>query len=227
MNRFVFVRRRTSPERPSPDRRTSRRPLATWGRVLAVGVAGLVVASGCAPPKKSIGSVPSSSVTGPEVALRAGMSAGPELLWESDADQNADLAGIQASGAHWISIDIDWNSIQGDGPSSFRWDRATDRVVVNARAHGLNILGMAAYSPPWARIAGCPPGEVHCLPANPDDYGRFMTAAAARYGSRSTNPLLRNTVTAWQIWNEPNHQEFAQPKPNPDVYTAMLKSSYA
>ncbi len=219
MNRLTAVRRR-----PSPDR--TGRPRTTWTRRLVVGVVGLVVAAGCA-PKNSIGSVPTHSITGSEVALRAGMSAGPELLWESDAEQNADLAGIQNSGVHWITIDIDWNSIQGDGPSSFRWDRATDRVVTNARAHGLTILGMAAYSPPWARIAGCPPGEVHCLPANADDYGRFLTAAAARYGSRSTNPLLRNTITTWQLWNEPNHQEFAQPKPNPDVYTAMLKSAYA
>ncbi|MEP6625344.1 MAG: beta-xylosidase [Acidimicrobiia bacterium] len=191
---------------------------------MAVGVVGLVVATSCA-PKNSIGSVPPAhSVSGAEVALRAGMSAGPGLLWESDAEQNADLAGIQNSGARWINIDIDWNSIQGDGPNSFRWDRATDRVVLNARAHGLSILGMAAYSPPWARVAGC--GELHCLPANADDYGRFLTAAAARYGSRSSNPLLRNTITTWQLWNEPNHREFAQPKPNPDLYTAMLKSAY-
>ena len=97
----------------------------------------------------------------------------------------------------------------------------------SARAHGLTIIGVAAYSPPWARGPSCPPGELHCLPANPDDYGRFMMAAADRYGSRSANPLVRGTVTNWQIWNEPNHQEFSQPKPNLDVYTAMLKSAYA
>jgi hypothetical protein len=51
-------------------------------------------------------------------------------------------------------------------------------------------------------------------------------AAAARYGSRSTNPLLRGSITTWQLWNEPNHQEYTRPKPNIDVYTAMLKSAY-
>src|SRR5512141_3041337 len=100
MNRFTAVRRG-----PSPERRA--RPVTTWSRRLAVGVVGLVVATGCA-PKNSIGPVPlAHSVSGAEVALRAGMSAGPELLWESDAEQNADLAGIQSSGAHWITIDVD------------------------------------------------------------------------------------------------------------------------
>jgi hypothetical protein len=53
-----------------------------------------------------------------------------------------------------------------------------------------------------------------------------MLAAAARYGSRSDNPLLRGSITTWQIWNEANHQDYTKPKPNLDLYTAMLKSSY-
>jgi hypothetical protein len=154
------------------------------------------------------------------------MSAGAPLLWASDAEQNADFAAMTAVGAHWVGLDLDWNSIQQDGPNSFRWDRAMDRIVLNARAHGLTILASAAYTPPWARGADCPAGELHCMPANPDDYGRFVTAAAQRYGTLSDNPIFRGSITHWQIWNEPNHQEFAQPKPNPDVYAAMLKSAY-
>lgn len=201
-------------------------PIRRWIRRLALPVAVLTVATGCM--AQYTGRPPTlRTVSGADVAARAGMSAGPELLWESDAEQNADLAGIVASGATWVAIDVDWNSIQGDGPFSFRWDRAMDRVALNARAHGLKILGMAAYSPPWARGPSCPAGEMHCLPANPDDYGRFLTAAALRYGTHSTNAWLRGTITHWQIWNEPNHQEFSQPKPNLDVYTAMLKSAYA
>ena len=91
---------------------------------------------------------------------------------------------------------------------------------------GLNIIGTAAYSPPWARTADCPPGELHCLAANPDDYGRFVGAAAARYGSQSPIERLRGTVNVWQIWNEPNHREFSMPRPDLDRYTAMLKSAF-
>jgi hypothetical protein len=220
--------------RPDPIRHRAPRGsfLRSWrtraGLVLVVAVT--LVAAGCVKqykPTLHSWSLPSATVKGPDVAKRAGLAAGVEVLWESDADQNADFAAIAATGAKWTTLDIDWNSIQGDGPDSWRWDRATDRAVLNARAHGLSIIGVASYSPPWARVSGCASGdEAHCLPADPNSYGRFMMAAAARYGSRSDIPVLRGSVTTWQIWNEANHQEFTRPKPNIDVYTAMLKSAY-
>ena len=190
--------------------------------LVALVAALVVVTAGCVrntPP-------PITAASGPEVASRAGMSAGAQVLWESDAEQDADFAAIAAAGARWLALDVDWNSIQGDGPLSFRWDRAMDRAVLRARSHGLTIIGIAAYSPPWARPANCPAGNTHCLPANPNDYGRFMAAAAQRYGSQSPVAGLRGSITHWQIWNEPNHQQYAQPKPSPDGYTAMLKSAY-
>jgi hypothetical protein len=197
---------------------------------VAVVAALVVVAAGCVKQYQATSrswTLPSGTVPGYQVAARAGLAPGVDALWESDAEQNADFAAIAATGAKWTTIDFDWNSVQGDGRDSWRWDRATDRVVLNARAHGLSIIGVAAYSPPWARTSGCSSGDAaHCLPANPSDYGRFLFAAAARYGSHSDNPLLRGSVTAWQLWNEPNHQEFTRPKPNLDLYTGMVKSAY-
>ncbi len=186
----------------------------------------IVVAAVAAVDVTSRATAGAVSASGADIAQRAGLSAGPGILWESDADQAADLDAIAASGAKWINLDIDWNHIQYDGPTTWSWNAATDRVVLNARARGLNIIGTAAYTPPWARTSDCPPGELHCLPANPADYGRFVGAAAARYGSQSPIARLRGTVNVWQIWNEPNHQEFSQPRPDPDRYTAMLKSAY-
>jgi hypothetical protein len=213
-------------------RSESARSAATRRRLLvALAVAAALVTAGCVRQYKATlhsWSLPASTVKGADVARRAGLASGVEVLWESDADRNADFAAIAASGAKWTTLDVDWNSIQGDGPGSFRWDRSLDRAVVSARAHGLTIIGVAAYAPPWARTGGCASGDdAHCLPADPGTYGRFMMAAAARYGSRSSNPLLRNSITTWQIWNEANHQEYTRPRPNLDVYAAMLKSSYA
>ena len=190
--------------------------------ISSVGIiAGITAVS--AGPTATAGAVTAAGI---DVSARAGLSAGPGILWESDADQTRDLDEIAASGAKWINIDIDWNHIQGDGPNVWRWNAATDRVVLNARAHGLNIIGTAAYSPTWARTADCPAGELHCLAANPDDYGRFVGAAAARYGANSPFDRLRGSITSWQIWNEPNHQEFSRPRPDLDRYTAMLKSAF-
>jgi hypothetical protein len=163
---------------------------------------------------------------GATVGQRAGVSTGWQTLWASDADQNADYAGVAASGAKWTTLDIDWNHIQDSGPNTWKWNIATDRAVRSASAHRLQIIGVAGYSPQWARRADCPPGELHCFPANAADYGRFMGAAAARYGSRSADARLRGTIQVWSLWNEPNHRPYSMPKPDPDKYAAMVKSAY-
>ena len=113
------------------------------------------------------------------------------------------------------------------GRDSWRWNAATDRAVLSARAHGLNIIAVAGYAPAWARRSDCPSGELHCFPQNASDYGRFLGAAAAALRlQRDAIPRLRNSVTVWSLWNEPNHQPFSMPKPDPDKYAAMVKSAY-
>lgn len=200
-----------------------------WGRRVASAVAVVMFVAIGVPATSGPGAPPAGAVeaTATDVANRAGMSAGPDILWESDADQAADLDAMRDSGATWMTLDIDWNHIQYDGPTTWRWNAATDRAVLATRDRGLKIIGVAAYSPPWARRSDCPPGELHCFPQNAADYGRFMGAAAARYGSNSPIDRLRGTVQVWSLWNEPNHKEFSEPWPDPDKYAAMVKSAYA
>jgi hypothetical protein len=196
------------------------------GRVASVAcitvvltVAGPVLA-GCTP-------VHSEQVSGSTIGARSGVATGWQTLWASDAEQDADYAGVAASGASWTTLDIDWNHIQSDGPTSYRWNAATDRAVRAATSHRVQIIGIATNSPAWARRVDCPSGQLHCFPANAADYGRFLGAAAARYGSRSTDARLRGTVEVWSLWNEPNHQPYSRPMPDPDKYVAMVKSAYA
>src|SRR6478752_7340869 len=197
------------------------------GRRVAIAATVISTLAVAVPAVTGASATAGAVTTGPsDAANRAGMTTGPETLWESDADQNADYAAVAASGATWTTIDFDWNHIQSDGRDSWRWNAATDRAVLSARAHGLKIIAVAAYSPEWARRPDCPPGELHCFPANAADYGRFLGAAAARYGSRSTDARLRSSVTVWSLWNEPNHRAFSMPKPDPDKYAAMVKSAY-
>jgi hypothetical protein len=161
----------------------------------------------------------------PELADRAGFNPGSGILWMDDADRRHELDAMAATGARWIALDFDWNSIQGDGPNSFRWDRSTDTVVREARARGLKIVATLAYSPPWARRAACA-GTSHGLPADAAAYGRFAAAAVRRYGADSTVPEFRGAVRVWQIWNEANHYPFVQPTVDIGGYTAMLRQAY-
>ena len=158
------------------------------------------------------------------VSNRTGFSPGSGILWMPDADRMHELQMMAATGARWISLDIDWASIQGGGPTSFNWS-TTDTVVREARSMGFKILGMIAYSPTWARPAApaCP--DTHCLPVDPSTYAAVAAAAAHRYGSTSTDPTLRNAITSWQIWNEPNHGQFVKTV-NVAAYTTLLKASY-
>ena len=192
------------------------------GRVASAACLTIViaVAAGCAP-------VHTQQTSGSTIGQRAGLATGWQTLWASDADQDADYAGVAASGATWTTLDIDWNHIQDNGPTTWKWNLATDRAVLSANRHGLQMIGIAGYSPPWARRVDCPPGNLHCFPANADDYGRFLGAAAARYGSRSTDARLRGTVEVWSLWNEPNHRPYSMPRPDPVKYAAMVKSAYA
>jgi len=180
-------------------RRFWRGRVASAVRITVVSAVVVAVVAGCTP-------VTAHETQGSTIGARAGVATGWQTLWASDAEQAADYAGVAASGASWTTLDIDWNHIQDGGPNSFNWNVATDRAVRAASAQRLQIIGIAGYSPSWARRPDCPPGELHCFPANPADYGRFLGAAAARYGSRSADLRLRGTIEVWSLWNEPNHR---------------------
>ena len=206
-----------------------RRRRRSWIRIAGTlsALAGLVASgAGCGVvPPISFGAT-GAATPGGSVARRAGVSGGSTILWESDADQARELDAIAATGAKWFELDVDWNHIQYEGPGAWHWNAATDRLVTAARARGLTLIGMLAYSPPWARGADCPPGSLHCLPANPADFARFARAAVQRYGANGSNPARRGAIEHWVVWNEPNHRPFAQPKPNLDRYTAVLEAAY-
>lgn len=154
------------------------------------------------------------SVTGPSaLAQRVGFTQGSALLWESDAQQAADLDGMVNAGAKWVGADFDWPSaepVQGQ----FWWG-AIDRLVLNARARGLNVLALLVYTPAWARPAGT---TDKTPPTDPNDFAAFARAAVQRYA-----PL---GVHAYQIWNEPNVQMFWETGPDAARYTSLLKLSY-
>ncbi len=202
-------------------RRTTRDAGRRWATVaLSVGVIAGALGSAVVDVAPAAAAGTASSV-GDQV----GVDAGSGILWEDDAARQADLDAIAATGAKWFSVDVDWNSVQNNGPFEFDW-QVTDRVVREAHARGLSVIGMLGYSPPWARPADCPADTTHCLPRRIEDYARFAKAAALRYGTHGFDPGLRSTITTWQIWNEPNHFPFVQPRVDVAKYTELLRYAY-
>jgi hypothetical protein len=205
--------------------------LPQWKRPITITalVAAAALMAGCTVVGGKVVSDENTTIAAPTPAAlreKVGVSAGSATIWADDATRRQALKAIADTGAHWVAMDMDWNSINGAGPNVWRWD-ATDLFVREARSYGLAIVAIAGYSPRWAEPASCPASALtHCLPASPETYAAFAHQVAARYGSLSPIPDLRNSIEAWQVWNEPNHVPFVQPTVDVRQYTAILKRAY-
>lgn len=140
-------------------------------------------------------------------ALRSGFSPGYEIVTADDAVLRRDLDGMAAAGGCWVRADFDWSRIERER-GRYDWS-STDRIVREVDARGMQVLGLLAYTPAWAR----PPGTADKHPPlDPAAYARFAAAAVERYADR---------VRAWEVWNEPNITKFWQ-DPDPAAYAALL-----
>ena len=142
----------------------------------------------------------------------SGFAVGGNIQNLDDATLTRELDALQSAGSKWVRLDINWNSIQYQGPTTYNWG-PVDRVVNAANARGMKVLGVLLYTPPWARPAGT--GANHA-PA-PAAFGKFAGEAAAHYAALG--------VHHYEVWNEANITNFFA---TPDVaaYTAMLKAAY-
>jgi polysaccharide biosynthesis protein PslG len=146
-------------------------------------------------------------------ASDAGFSEGSGLPGRTDSDLERELAGIAATGARYLRMDFDWSYL-GREEGRLDWS-PVDRVVREARRCGLEVLGLLAYTPEWARRPG---GSGQSPPADVNDFAEFASAAVERYRPRG--------VRTWEIWNEPNLTFYWEPAANPTEYAALLVAAY-
>jgi hypothetical protein len=133
-------------------------------------------------------------------------------LRSDDAQLRAQtLDEIRAFGVRWVRVLMYWRDVAPQGssatwpgfdersPAGYDW-HLYDRIVAEARARGLHVLlTPTGPAPRWATY-GRHNGVDH---PSPGHFERFMQAAGTRY---------RDTVSAWSIWNEPNHPDFLGPQ---------------
>jgi hypothetical protein len=103
------------------------------------------------------------------------------------------LDRVAESGAGWVRIDFVWALIEPE-PGVEEW-RAYDELIAAARARGLNVLAIIAYTPAWATDG--PP--ISGVPRRTADWSDFCLRAASRY---------RDSIRHWEVWNEPNLDRF-------------------
>jgi hypothetical protein len=142
-----------------------------------------------------------------------GFGSGSWMLALSPGDLNRELDAVAQTGATWLRVLIDWNTAE-PAPGQYHWG-VFDRIIDAARSRGLQVLGLIAFTPGWARAPG---SFFTAPPTNPDTFASFARAVVGRYGSR---------VSHWEIWNEPNLPLFfGFSSDRAQRYTEILKAAY-
>ena len=141
---------------------------------------------------------------------------GTRLAFESQADLDADMARVASAGAKWIRFDL--AAVQMEtAPGQVNFSN-TDRIVAAAQANNLQILGILSTLPDWSRPAGTNWQYGPTTDAQRNAFVEFSKKVVMHYNGK---------VTTWEIWNEPNLDQFWGPTPNTADYVKLLKPTYA
>jgi Cellulase (glycosyl hydrolase family 5) len=106
------------------------------------------------------------------------------------------------AGVQWERLIFPWSLIQKSGPTAWADGYFSDQQVAQEAARGIQIVGLATYTPQWATSTPKTPKPTN-VPANlylpfddPQNYwGQFMFKLAQRYSGQ---------INTWVIWNEPD-----------------------
>ena len=193
-----------------------RRKLAP--RAVVVAVLAVVACCGFAP------------AAGAQTAPLDGVQLHP--LWNGvtprEAARELDIA--RSAGADVVRVDVAWSSLEleGNGRWSPAYARRMDAFVANARSRGLRVIVVLNETPCWASKApralrqGCSGdwwnrGVTRYPPRSSREYADAAVYVARRWG---------RSITALEIWNEPNASNFlVSPDPVLD-YARLVRSSY-
>ena len=106
------------------------------------------------------------------------------------------------AGVEWERLIFPWSLMQKSGPTDWASGYFTDQQIAQEAARGIQIVGLATYTPQWATSTPKTPKPTN-VPANlylpfddPQNYwGQFMFKLAQRYTGQ---------INTWIVWNEPD-----------------------
>ena len=115
-------------------------------------------------------------------------------------------------GVQGVRLDFAWTSLEpSDDNFSFR---IHDQAVTILRDHGMDVMGIMAWTPWWASSSSTDPWK-H-MPRDIDDFSDYVYQLASHYTGR---------VNSWLIWNEPNVSIYFDTI-DPTEYVKLLKAGY-
>ncbi|MGI8873932.1 MAG: cellulase family glycosylhydrolase [Egibacteraceae bacterium] len=196
--------------------------LAHTRRTLALCLSALCLAGGLA----ALEATPASAAP----AQMAGVQA--HLLWSryDAADRERMLDRAEQAGVRMIRVDVGWASLEAEGKGRYSawYLKRTDHVVAEAQKRGIEVLFTFWETPCWASTApaalkqGCQGrwwdrGVQRYPPAEASRYAEALAFMVRRYGGR---------VAAWELWNEPNHDDYLVSEDQAASYAALVRAAY-
>jgi hypothetical protein len=136
------------------------------------------------------------------------------MMWDKEIQdaprelQTPQWDAMARNGVETARVIFSWNLAQEEPQFKPNFVRA-DAMVEDASRHGIDLLPVIAYAPPWARIE---PEQLGSAPRDVPAYTHYVSELVRRYGTRGyywrRNPSVpKRPITAWQVWNEP-HLEY-------------------
>ena len=119
------------------------------------------------------------------------------------------LPSLQASGARWLRVSVDWRQIEPHNttPDQYDW-RHADRVLAAAQDACVHIIATHRSAPAWA--ASNPDGQIDRT--NLDELAEYLTALVERYDGdgKDDAPGSRWCATGSYItsrtWSQPGRR---------------------
>ena len=110
------------------------------------------------------------------------------------------FADMHEAGVQWLRMDISWRDVQASN-GGFNWTNV-DAAMTEAAKHELKVLAVLGYTNDWATSKTGGAGDAHQYAPREefdDEFGHYVQETVSRYGAQ---------VAAWEIWNEPDHDNF-------------------
>ncbi|HUP33400.1 MAG TPA: hypothetical protein VM184_10240 [Gaiellaceae bacterium] len=148
------------------------------------------------------------------------------LVWEPESEARAGFAAARAGRIEWVREELPWREVE---PEAGRWSwERTDGLMAAAAAARVNVLGILAYSAPWA--SSDPGGDGRYPPADPAAYARYAAEVVERYGPdggfwEERPDLDPRPLLAVEIWNEPFSHLSWRPEPDPAAYARLARAA--
>lgn len=142
------------------------------------------------------------------------------LMWDGPAQAAVDLDRIVAAGQTVVRFDVQWDGFEPTEKGG--WDDGflarLDQTLDLVEQRGLRPILVVVGTPAWAR-GGL--GSRFTPPDRAEDFADAVGYLAARYQDRPS--------IAYEIWNEPNQDDFwdTHAGPDPVVYGRLLQAAYA